>query len=33
MFAFYRDVIRLRRDAPALRSRDIEVVHVHDANR
>ncbi|MFZ1413072.1 MAG: alpha-amylase family glycosyl hydrolase [Defluviicoccus sp.] len=33
LFRFYQDVIGLRRSRPALRSRNIEVLHVHDANR
>ena len=33
LFAFYRDVIQLRRQHDALRSTNSEVLHVHDANR
>ncbi|WP_058554441.1 alpha-amylase family glycosyl hydrolase [Thiohalocapsa sp. ML1] len=33
MYAFYRDAIALRRRSPALCGRDIEVLHVHNANR
>ncbi|HSK41847.1 MAG TPA: alpha amylase C-terminal domain-containing protein, partial [Arenibaculum sp.] len=33
LFAFYRDLIRLRGREPALSSRDIDVLHVHDQNR
>ena len=33
MFSFYRDAIALRRANPALRSRQIDVIHVHNANR
>jgi 1,4-alpha-glucan branching enzyme len=33
LFAFYRDLIRLRRASPGLRTRQIDVLHVHDANR
>jgi len=33
LFAFYSDLIRLRLGSPGLRSRQIEVLHVHDANR
>ena len=33
MFRFYQDVIRLRLTRPALRSPNIEVLHVHDGNR
>jgi 1,4-alpha-glucan branching enzyme len=33
MFDFYRDAIALRRANPGLRSRQIEVIHVHNANR
>ncbi len=33
LFAFYRDLIRLRRDNPGFRSRQIEVLHSHDDNR
>jgi hypothetical protein len=33
LFAFYADVIRLRLAHAALRSRNIDVVEVHDANR
>jgi 1,4-alpha-glucan branching enzyme len=33
LFAFYRDLIRLRLASPGLRSRLIDVLHVHDANR
>jgi 1,4-alpha-glucan branching enzyme len=33
LFAFYRDVIRLRRHNEALISPDVEIVHVHDQNR
>jgi 1,4-alpha-glucan branching enzyme len=33
MFQFYQDMIRLRRNHPGLRSRQIDVLHVHDANR
>ena len=33
LFAFYRDIIRLRRRYAALKSPHVEVLHVHDANR
>ncbi len=33
MYAFYHEAIRLRLASPALRSRNIEVLHVHNANR
>ena len=33
LFRFYQDLIRLRLARPALRSRAIEIVHAHDANR
>jgi 1,4-alpha-glucan branching enzyme len=33
LFQFYKDVIELRRRHPALRSANIDVLHVHDANR
>ncbi|MEA2219147.1 MAG: 1,4-alpha-glucan branching enzyme [Solirubrobacteraceae bacterium] len=33
LFAFYAALIALRLDEPALRSRRLEVLHVHDANR
>ncbi|MEF8704267.1 MAG: alpha-amylase family glycosyl hydrolase [Candidatus Accumulibacter sp. UW26] len=33
MFNFYRDAIALRRANPGLRSRQIEIIHVHNANR
>lgn len=33
LFEFYRDLVRLRRGRAALSSRDIDVLHVHDANR
>jgi 1,4-alpha-glucan branching enzyme len=33
LFNFYRDAIRLRRQHAALRSPQVEVLHVHDANR
>ncbi len=33
MYAFYGDAIRLRLASPGLRTRAIEVLHVHDANR
>ena len=33
LFGFYRDVIRLRWQHAALRSPNVEVLHVHDANR
>ncbi|MBI5111237.1 MAG: alpha amylase C-terminal domain-containing protein [Rhodovulum sp.] len=33
LFGFYRDVIALRRESPALRSHAIDILHVHDANR
>ena len=33
LFAFYRDIIRLRRRYAALKSPHAEVLHVHDANR
>ena len=33
MFRFYQDVIRLRLTRPALRSPNIEILHVHDSNR
>ncbi|MBI5521295.1 MAG: alpha amylase C-terminal domain-containing protein [Desulfarculus sp.] len=32
-FRYYQDIIRVWRGAPALRSTNIEVVHVHNANR
>lgn len=33
LFRFYQDVIQLRKNRPALRSRNIEILHVHNANR
>jgi 1,4-alpha-glucan branching enzyme len=33
LFRFYRDIIRLRRELGALRSGNIDVVHVHNDNR
>lgn len=33
LFTFYRDAIAVRRSNSGLRSRDIDVVHVHNANR
>ncbi len=33
LFNFYRDVIRLRRQHDALKSPQVEILHVHDANR
>ncbi len=33
MFTFYRDAIRLRQSNAALRSRNIEILHVHNDNR
>jgi len=33
LFRFYRDIIRLRRELGALRSGNIDIVHVHNANR
>lgn len=33
LFRFYQELIRLRLAHPALRSRNIDVLHVHDANR
>jgi 1,4-alpha-glucan branching enzyme len=33
LFRFYQDVIRLRLSRPALRSRNIDILHTHDANR
>lgn len=33
LFRYYQDLIRLWRGAPALRSTDIEVLYVHEANR
>jgi 1,4-alpha-glucan branching enzyme len=33
LFQFYQDVLRLRRGHPALRSANVDVVYVHDANR
>jgi 1,4-alpha-glucan branching enzyme len=33
LFRFYQDIIRLRLGSTALRSRAIEILHVHDANR
>ncbi|MGI9022205.1 MAG: alpha-amylase family glycosyl hydrolase [Acidimicrobiales bacterium] len=33
MFRFYQDLIRLRRGNRAVRSHNVDVVHVHDANR
>jgi 1,4-alpha-glucan branching enzyme len=33
LFRFYQDVIRLRLTRPALRSRDITLIHTHDARR
>ncbi len=33
LFAFYRDLIRLRLASPGLRTRLIDILHVHDANR
>ncbi len=33
LFRYYADLIRLRLASPALRSRNIDIVYVHDANR
>jgi 1,4-alpha-glucan branching enzyme len=33
LFRFYRDLIRLRASRPALRSSNVEILHVHDSNR
>lgn len=33
LFRFYQDLIRLRRTYPVLRSGNIDILHVHDANR
>ncbi|WP_349262470.1 alpha-amylase family glycosyl hydrolase [Geminicoccus sp.] len=33
LFRFYRDLVRLRLNEPALRSRQLNILHVHDANR
>jgi 1,4-alpha-glucan branching enzyme len=33
LFAFYRDLIRLRLASPGLRTRNIDVLHKHNANR
>ncbi len=33
LFGFYRELIRLRLSHPGLRSRDIDILHVHNANR
>ncbi len=33
LFRYYQDLIRLRRSHPALRSRELQLVHVHDDNR
>ena len=33
LFRFYQDLIRLRLDHPGLRSHNIDILHVHDANR
>lgn len=33
LFQFYQDIIRLRLNHPGLRSHNINIVHVHDANR
>jgi 1,4-alpha-glucan branching enzyme len=33
LFAFYRDIVRLRRRYAALASPHVEILHVHDANR
>lgn len=33
LFRFYQEAIRLRRSHAALRSRDIDVIHVHNDNR
>ncbi len=33
MFLFYKDIIRLRQNHKALRSRNIDIIHVHDENR
>ena len=33
LFAFYQDLIRLRLASPGLRTRLIDILHVHDANR
>jgi len=33
LFAFYRDLIHLRLASPGLRTRLIDILHVHDANR
>src|SRR5262249_44953538 len=33
LFRFYQEVIRLRLDHPGLRSREVDVLYSHDANR
>ncbi|MGA7933199.1 MAG: alpha-amylase family glycosyl hydrolase [Kovacikia sp.] len=33
LFRFYQDLIRLRREHSGLRSRNIEIIHVHNTNR
>jgi 1,4-alpha-glucan branching enzyme len=33
LFRYYQDIIRLWRGAPALRSTNLEILHVHNANR
>jgi 1,4-alpha-glucan branching enzyme len=33
LFRFYQDLIRLRLSRPALRSRNIDILHTHDTNR
>ena len=33
LFRFYQDLLRLRLSCPALRSRNIDILHTHDANR
>jgi 1,4-alpha-glucan branching enzyme len=33
LFRFYQDLLRLRLSRPALRSRNIDILHTHDANR
>ncbi len=33
LFAFYKDLIHLRLNSPGLKSRSIDILHVHEANR
>jgi 1,4-alpha-glucan branching enzyme len=33
LFRFYQDALRVRRDRPSLRSRNIDILYTHDANR